>query len=78
MINIAEVSRVGFLDMQVCVPSSWTDDQAIEFAETENPCGTENGWAIRKEGSEYLNGSPERAECLDKNKCNFVHITLDA
>ena len=72
----AEVTRRGFLDMQVCIPDSWEDKQVVEFAEVENPCGTENGWAIRKEGSEYLAGAPERAKCHDR--CNCVHVTLDA
>ncbi len=43
------VTRRGALDMQVCVPSDWTDDQVKQFVEAENPCGTENGWQIRRE-----------------------------
>ena len=71
-----EVTRRGALDMQVCVPKEWTDDQVEEFAESENPCGTSGGWAIRKKGSAYLGGNPERNPCNDRP--GFVHITLDA
>lgn len=71
-----EVTRVEILDMQVCVPEDWTDVQVEEFANKENFCGTENGWRIRKEGSELLDGSPERNPCSERNGC--VHITLDA
>lgn len=72
----AEVTRTGALDMQVCVPSDWTDRQVKEFADTENECGTDNGWAIRKEGDKNLLGKPERVPCADRE--GFVHIMLDA
>lgn len=65
----AEVAKRGFLDMQVCVPGSWDDIQVIRFAEEKNPCGTTNGWFIRKE-------DPERTKCHDKK--GFVHIVLNA
>lgn len=71
-----EVVRTGFLDMQVCVPKTWSDEQAVEFLESEHPCGTKNGWVIRREGSDLLSGSPERAQCCDKSE--FVHIILEA
>lgn len=71
-----EVVRTGFLDMQVCVPKVWSDEQVVEFLESEQPCGTINGWMIRREGSELLAGSPERAQCCDNSE--FVHIMLDA
>lgn len=72
----AEVTRVGVLDIQVCVPTDWSDEQVVGFAEQENPCGTKNGWSIRKEGSYYLEGDPERAPCQSRD--NHVHITLEA
>lgn len=71
-----EVVRPGFLDMQVCVPKVWSDKQVVEFIESEHPCGTKNGWMIRREGSELLSGASERAQCCDKSE--FVHIMLDA
>lgn len=73
---IKEVTHLGGFDMQVCMPKSSTDEEVIEFAEAENPCGTQAGWGIRKEGSEYLAGAPERAQCEEHN--DNVHITLDA
>lgn len=72
----AQVTRRGMLDCQVCVPSDWTDAQAIEFAERANPCGTEHGWQIRREGDEALNDAPERMPCADRP--DHVHIMLDA
>lgn len=71
-----EVTRSGVLDMQVCVPEDYTDEQVIEFAERLFPCGTSLGWQIRRDGSERLAGMPERNPCSKKK--GFVHIMLDA
>ena len=71
----AEVTRTGVLDMQVCVPEDWTDEQVKEFADSRNLAGTSYGWQIRKKGSKYLRGEPERRACSDRNGC--VHIMLD-
>lgn len=72
----ATVTKIGLLDMQVCVPSDWTDDQVTTFAEQRNPCGTTHGWQIRREGDKALAGAKERVQCatLPSN----VHIMLDA
>jgi len=74
-----EVTQRGVLDMQVCVPNSWTDEEIIDFANANNPCGTENGWFIRKEGDELLAGCSEKVSCMDekRNKYGYVHIMLD-
>ena len=73
----ATVTKPGLcLDMQVCVPKDWTDDQVIQFAESEWPCGTTLGWQIRREGHELLGGSPERVQCSDDP--DQVHVMLDA
>lgn len=72
----ATVTRRGALDMQVCVPTDWTDDQVITFAESEYPCGTENGWFIRRVGDDALAGCPERQPCSMES--GHVHIMLDA
>ena len=72
----AEVTKFGVLDMQVCVPKEWSDEEVLDFANTQNPCGTTNGWFIRKEGDKALGGDPERNQCA-KYKGN-VHIMLDA
>ena len=71
-----EVTRRGMIDMQVCVPENWADEQVKEFADKENPCGTDKGWDIRREGDKALAGDPERRPC--KGRKGFVHITLDA
>ena len=74
--NAAEVTMSGPLDMQVCVPESWTDGEILFFAEREHPCGTENGWSIRKKGSRFLAGVGERVPCEERDR--FVHVMLDA
>lgn len=71
-----QVLRQGILDCQVCVPSDWTDEQAIALAEREYPSGTSNGWQIRRQGDEALRGANERVEC--KERPGYVHIMLDA
>jgi len=72
----ATVSYYGVLDMQVCVPADWTDEQVVEFANASNPCGTEAGWHIRREGSDLILGDPERGPCNEV--AGKVHIMLDA
>jgi hypothetical protein len=74
--NEAVITRIGFLDMQVCVPKDWSDKEVIDFAERENPCGTENGWQIRKQGDKDLAGDNERVGCSDDSQ--KVHIMLVA
>lgn len=59
----AEVTKTGALDMQVCVPADWTDEQVKAFADSANMCGTMYGWHIRKTGDPALAGDPERQPC---------------
>ncbi len=70
----AAVTRYGGLDMQVCVPFFWDDEQVVAFAEHHYPSGTKMGWRIRRDPL-LLNGDAERITCatLEMN----VHITLD-
>lgn len=72
----AVVTKYGAISTQVCVPADWDDAAVLAFAERENPCGTEHGWQIRREGSELLAGAPERVECSERH--THVHIMLDA
>lgn len=72
----AVVTRRGIFDMQVCVPVKYSSNQVTKFANTANPCGTTNGWIIRKAGDPALNGCKERVPCDDR--AGFVHIMLDA
>jgi len=71
-----EVTRMGALSMQVCVPTSWTNKQVKAFADANNTCGTENGWSIRKNGDRLFNGAAERVSCASRK--GYVHIMLDA
>lgn len=70
------VTKHGALDMQVCIPKNWTNEQIKSFAEKEYPCGTTHGWEIRKQGSERLVGKDERVTC--SNDEQFCHVMLDA
>lgn len=72
----ASVTKRSTFSMQVCVPKSWDDERVHTFAERENPCGTEYGWSIRREGDQRLKGNPERAQC--DRLPDHVHIMLDA
>jgi hypothetical protein len=72
---IGMITKAGVLDMQVCVPSYWTDEQIIEFANATNPSGLDAGWHIRKAGNPLLDGAPERVTC--KENPDMVHIMLD-
>lgn len=71
-----EVTMYGVLDMQVCVPYGWTDEQVLEFAEREFPCGTKCGWFIRRQDDPALAGARERVWCTKRD--GFVHVMLDA
>lgn len=71
-----EVRRIALFDMQVCVPADFTDDEVVEFAESENRCGTKAGWAIRRKGCPALGGDMERVPCNESP--GKVHIVLDA
>ncbi len=72
----AEVIRRTLFALQVCVPTDWTDEQVIEFAENDNPCGTTNGWSIRRQDSEQLSGDDERVSCEEHT--DHIHIIVEA
>ena len=72
----AMVLRSKLLSCQACVPADWTDEQVREFVEAENPCGTEGGWHLRKQGHPDLSGCDERVRCEGRD--GFVHIMFDA
>lgn len=73
--NEPEITYTGVLDMQVCVPEDFNDNQVIEYANKFNPTGIESKWEIRKTGNPRLGGCNERVKCSDKN--GFVHIMLE-
>lgn len=74
MQNKPEVTREGCLDVQVCVPETWTDQEVKTFADAKYPCGTSLGWFVRKD-LKLLNGDPERNPCSDKK--GYIHIMMD-
>jgi hypothetical protein len=74
--RVPAVVRGGALWCQVCAPESFSDEQVVEVAEKHNPCGTANGWQIRRAGDPALACDPERQPC-EVHK-GFVHIMLDA
>ena len=69
-----EITKQGLLNMQVCVHKDFTDKQVHDFAEQMNPCDTQHGWAITKQGHELLSGDNERVACCERK--DFVHIML--
>jgi len=71
-----EVIGTNLLAVKVCVPDEWTDEQIKSFTDIEHPCGTENGWFVRKEGDPGLQGTPDRIPCAERK--GFVHVTLGA
>ena len=70
------VTRYGVLNCQVCVPSKWDDNQVLKYANSAYPCGTNNGWTIRKQGDKALKGADERVPCTTRK--DYTHIMLDA
>lgn len=70
------VTQHRLLSAQVCVPKDWTDEQALDFLESKCPCGTTNGWWLRKEGDHRLGGAKERVQC--EGRPDYVHIMFDA
>lgn len=70
-----EITKTGIFDMQICIPESYTDEQAETFANSESPAGTENGWVMKHAGNESLNGDAERVKCQGRAGC--VHIMLE-
>lgn len=71
-----EVVRLYSFSIQVCVPKEYSDEQIVDFAEREYPCGTEAGWHIRRQGDPLLQGADERVVCQQNPE--KVHVMLDA
>lgn len=69
-----QVTQIGILDAQVCVPSDWTDAQAEAFINADHPAGTTHGWVVCHEGDDTLAGAPERVPCAERE--GFVHMRL--
>lgn len=70
-----EITKEALCSMQVCVPKSYTDEQAEQFANTERPTGISSQWKMRKQGDKALAGCDERVGCEERENC--VHIMLD-
>ena len=68
------VLKSALVDMQVCVPESFTDKEVIEFANRENSSGTQDGWSIRSPDDPAQNGDPIRVDC--RGRSGYVHIML--
>lgn len=70
----AQVTRRGFLDLQVCVPKEWTDKQAEDFANDDSPTGIESRWALRDADCPAQAGAPIRVQC--EQCAENVHIIM--
>lgn len=70
----AEVIRAGLLEIQVCVPKTFTDEQVEEFTNEDNPTGLESRWRIQRE----VEDNPTyqiRCQCSQKeDHCHLVLI----
>lgn len=69
--NVPEIVRYSLLNLQVCVPEDYTDEQVEEFANKNMPTGIPSPWKI----TQASNGDPVRNPCRERNGC--VHILLD-
>ena len=67
--------RNTLLSCAVCAPKKMTSLEVEAWVNLNNPAGTQNGWMLRKEGDEALQGDPERAQCADDP--SRVHIMFD-
>lgn len=65
-----QVVRYNLLSIQVCVPKTFSNGEAEEFANTSHPTGIESQWQVVS-GDE---SSPERAQCVEDHDC--CHIVL--
>ena len=70
----AQIIRIGFFQMQLCVPKEFSDKEIIEFAERENPAGTQNGWNLVRDGDEILGGDSARVQCLEIE--DNIHVVV--
>jgi hypothetical protein len=76
------VVQTGPLHMVVCVPQEYTDNQVEIYANYISPCGTTEGWKIRRSKGAMVNLDKvqsdyfERVECGEKPR--FVHVLLEA
>jgi hypothetical protein len=68
------VTKMGLVDMQVCVPTDYSDEQAEQFANVERPTGLDHGWKLREADDPAQAGAPIRVKCRDRD--GYVHIML--
>jgi hypothetical protein len=75
------VMKMTLLNLSVCVPAEWTDEQVERFANADCPAGTQHGWGIQK-AAEYSQDLPEeqrkeRVSCGGPNpREGYVHVVL--
>lgn len=70
----AQIVRHGLLDLQVCVPEDYTDEQAETYANDARPTGIESKWRMRSADDPAQNGAPIRVKC--QQDPGHVHIML--
>jgi hypothetical protein len=59
------MGSAGFLHRIVCVPKTWTDEQTLAFAETEDPAGTSGGWQFADPDPDVMSGEVS-CQCPDE------------
>jgi hypothetical protein len=66
--NEPMITRWSLCSLQVCVPKSFTDAEAEEFANRENPTGIESPWLV-------TDRMDQRVQCEERPDC--CHIVMD-
>ena len=68
MANEPKILRWDLLNCQICVPKTFTNEQAAEAANNEYHAGTQNGWVYNE------NHPNQRIQC--DNDPEMVHVML--
>lgn len=71
----AAITNQGIMDLQICVPKTFTDDEATAKANELAPTGIESRWTMKHNGHEDLRGCDERVQCSEFK--SHVHIMLE-
>ena len=60
--------------LMLCIPESWSDKEAKEFAEKEEPSGVGAGWRVAEDGSPMIQGAMSRVPCQEV--LGRVHVVV--
>ena len=66
--------RMSLINLQVCVPKEFTDEQAEEAANQLHPTGISSKWTMREAEDPTQMGAPLRVQCQQHPE--NVHIMM--